>query len=264
VNTALRLDANLKWLFTELPFEERFDAAAAAGFTAVEFASPYEYDHAELRARLAGAGLEQILINTPAGARASPTRAGSACLPSAVSEFRAGLLSALEYAEALGARLIHVMGGVVPDDVRWDRAFATYVTNLAWAVEQAASTDVTLVLEAINRRDIPGFVLDSIEQAAAVVETIGSRHLALLFDIYHCQVGQGDVLVRMQNVFPLIGHVQVADAPHRTEPGTGEIGWPAVFGTLSSLGYRGWIGCEYTPVTSTLGGLSWRDRLLPS
>lgn len=264
MNTALRLDANLKWLFTELPFEERFDAAAAAGFTAVEFASPYEYDHAELRARLAGAGLEQILINTPAGARASPTRAGSACLPSAVSEFRAGLLSALEYAEALGARLIHVMGGVVPDDVRWDRAFATYVTNLAWAVEQAASTDVTLVLEAINRRDIPGFVLDSIEQAAAVVETIGSRHLALLFDIYHCQVGQGDVLVRMQNVFPLIGHVQVADAPHRTEPGTGEIGWPAVFGTLSSLGYRGWIGCEYTPVTSTLGGLSWRDRLLPS
>ncbi|MCU1579011.1 MAG: Hydroxypyruvate isomerase [Rhodoglobus sp.] len=260
--TPLRLDANLKWLFTELPFEERFDAAAQAGFTAVEFASPYGYDKAELRRRLDLAGLEQILINTPAGPTGSLTRSGSACLPDAVAEFRAGLLAALEYADALDASFVHVMGGIVPAGVRWDHAFATYVGNVAWAVEQATSTGVTLVLEAINRRDVPGFILGSIEQAASVVEAISSSNLALLFDVYHCQVSHGEVITRMEQVFPLIGHVQVADAPHRTEPGTGEIEWGAVFDTLRSLRYEGWVGCEYSPVASTIDGLGWREKLL--
>jgi hydroxypyruvate isomerase len=258
--TSLRFDANLKWLFTELPFEERFEAAAKAGFKAVEYSSPYEYSADFLLKCLADAGLEQVLINCPTGAPDSPTRNGSACIPDRVDEFRAGYLSALEYAVALGAGVIHVNAGVRPDDVSRDHAFATYVNNIGWAAEQAASTDVTLALEAMNQRDAPGFVLESIEQAAAVVRAIGGSHVGVMFDVYHLQVGQGDLATRLHALYPLIAHIQIADAPHRTEPGTGEIAWPFIFGQIESLGYGGWIGCEYAPVSTTLDGLSWLDE----
>jgi hydroxypyruvate isomerase len=257
---ALRLAANLKWLFTELPFLERFDAAAEAGFTAVEFASPYEYAAEDVRRGLDAAGLKQILINTPAGGPSSPTRSGLACIPDQVAEFRDGVRTALEYASVLGSSFIHVMGGIRPDGVSRDRAFATYVTNVAWAAQEASSSGVTLVLEAINRRDVPRFVLDSVDQAADIIQAVGEPKLRLLFDVYHCQVGQGDVTARLTRHAPLIGHVQVADAPFRTEPGTGEIGWEKVFETLREIRYAGWIGCEYGPTTGTLEGLGWRSR----
>jgi hydroxypyruvate isomerase len=258
-HTPLRLAANLKWLFTELPFLERFDAAAAAGFAGVEYASPYDYPFSELQKRLADAGLTQVLINTPAGAACSPTRSGYACLPDSVGAFRDGISRALEYGSGLGTNNIHVMGGIVPEGVRWDRAFATYVTNMAWAAEQAESTDITLVLEAINQRDAPGFVLDSIEQAASVVEAVNSNSLGLLFDVYHCQVQQGDFLTRLRTMFHHIAHVQIADPPDRAEPGTGEIGWDPFFSELRILGYDAWIGCEYSPAAETVAGLSWRN-----
>jgi hydroxypyruvate isomerase len=155
---------------------------------------------------------------------------------------------------------VHVLGGIRPDGISPDLAFATYTANLAWAAEQAAGLPVTLVLEAINRRDVPGFVLGSLEQAAAVVHAVGSERVRLLFDIYHCQVGQGDVTTRLETLLPLVAHVQVADAPRRTEPGTGELAWDFVFGTLRRLGYPGWIGCEYQPVAGTVDGLGWRER----
>lgn len=258
--TALRLDANLKWLFTELPFEERFDAAASAGFTGVEYSSPYEYAPADLARRLKDAGLQQVLINTPSGASDSPGRSGYACLPDAVPEFRDGITRALEYATALGAGLVHVMGGIPPKDVRWDHAYATLVTNLLWASEHAKQAGVVLVLEAQNQRDVPGFVFDSIEQAGSVVRALDSEHVRLMFDVYHCQVTQGDVVTRLREQFPLVSHVQIADPPTRTEPGTGELNWHSVFGELRSLGYAGWIGCEYRPRAETLTGLAWRGE----
>lgn len=256
----LRLDANLSWLFTEAPFEERFELAAAAGFEAVEFATPYDYDPVFLRKSLDDAGLRQILINSPAGPPGSPERSGTACIPQRVEEFRRGFLSALEYAEALGAGIIHLMGGIRPPDTSQEEAFATYVDNVEWAVGQAESTDAVVVLEAINRRDAPGFVLKSLEQAASVVRDLESSSLRLLFDVYHCQVGQGDITTRLQELMPLVTHIQIADGPSRTEPGTGEIAWGFVFDQIRALGYSGWIGCEYRPVGDTVGGLGWRDE----
>ncbi|WP_232666778.1 hydroxypyruvate isomerase family protein [Pseudonocardia sp. TRM90224] len=255
--TALRFAANLKWLFTELPFEERFDAAAAAGFTAVEYSSPYGFPAAELRRRLDGAGLRQVLINTPGGQPGTPTRNGSACIPDLVPQFRRELDLALEYAGVLGSGLVHVTGGIRPEGVPAADAFATYVTNIGWAAERAAGSGVRLVLEALNQRDAPGFVLTSIEQAAGVVRAVGVDHVRLLFDVYHCQVQQGSVTTRMQELWPLVGHIQVADAPTRTEPGTGELNWRFVFDRIRALDYAGWIGCEYRPANGTLAGLSW-------
>jgi hydroxypyruvate isomerase len=257
---SLRLDANLKWLFTELPFVERFDAAAQAGFSAVEYASPYEYSPAFLKKCLADSGLEQILINTPAGPPESVTRSGSACIPDRVQEFQSGFLTALEYAVELDANLIHVMGGIRPAHVSRDAALATYITNIGWAVEQAESSAVTLVLESINKRDAPDFVLDSIDQAAAVVNAVGSGHVGILFDVYHCQVDHGDISARLHQLMPVIAHLQIADVPGRAEPGTGEIAWNYVFEQLRRLQYGGWVGCEYRPAGGTLEGLVWQDK----
>lgn len=259
-STPLRFDPNLKWLFTELPFEQRFDAAAKAGFRAVEYADPYPYSPDQLKKWLADADLEQILINSPAGAADGPGRNGWACVPDRVKEFRDGFSSALEYAVALDSDVIHVLGGIRPPEVSKARAFATYVTNIGWATEQASSTNVTLALEAINHRDAPGFILDSLGEAASVVRAVGGDHLGVMFDVYHCQVTEGDVTTRLRELFPLIAHVQVADVPSRTEPGTGEINYDFVFEQITSLGYDGWIGCEYRPANGTLEGLSWCDK----
>lgn len=260
-SAALRFDANLNWLFTEVAFERRFDRAAQAGFRAVEYPAPYDYSPSQLTRYLRDAGLRQVLINSPAGPAGAPKRHGSACIPALSAKFRDGLLRALEYATDLDATVIHVLGGVRPDDVSADAAFACYVANIAWAADQAAGTGVTLVLEAVNQRDAPGFVLESIDQAAAVVRAIGSPHLALLFDIYHCQVGQGDLTTRLRELLPLTAHIQVADVPARTEPGTGEIAWEHIFAEIAALGYAGWIGCEYRPAGDTVQGLGWLRRL---
>lgn len=258
--TELRFAANLHWLFNELPFMQRFDAAAAAGFRAVEYPAPYGFSADELRRHLDDAGLDQVLINSPTGAPDSPTRYGSACIPELVKEFREGFDRALEYAGALGSRLIHVVGGICPDDVDRSRAFAQYVANIAWAAERSAGSGVHLVLETINQRDAPGFVLESQQQAAGVVQAVGRDNVGLLFDIYHCQVGQGDVTRTLHELLPFVSHIQVADPPSRTEPGTGELGWDFVFDRIRSFDYTGWIGCEYRPAHETVEGLRWRDR----
>ncbi|MBF8189398.1 TIM barrel protein [Nonomuraea sp. K274] len=257
----LRFDANLKWLFTELPFERRFDAAAAAGFLAVEYASPYEHDPAALNRRLKDAGLEQILINTPAGAPGTPGRSGYACIPGQVAEFRDGVSRALEYAVALGSDFVHVMGGLRPAGVSRDRAFARFVTNIAWAAEQARGTGVRLLLEAQNNRDAPGFILDTQAQAAAVVDAVDADNVGIMFDAYHAQIDEGDLVTKIAELAPYTWHYQVADPPSRHEPGTGEIGWPAVFRAIGDTGYTGWIGCEYRPAGATTDGLGWIEEL---
>ena len=254
------LCANLKWLFTEKPFLERFDAAAKAGFTAVEYASPYEYSAHELRARLDACALKQVLFNTPAGDPADGGGSGLACAPGRQGEFRDGFKLALEYAGALDCSLIHVMAGVQPSDASHETAAAVYAANLFWAAEAAATSGVKLALEAINQRDVPRFFLRTQEQGAALAEAIGPDRVGLQFDIYHCQVAQGDIARRMEKLMPLIAHMQLADAPGRNEPGTGEIAWDFVFRRIDELGYRGWVGCEYRPLGETTAGLAWRKR----
>ena len=255
-----RLCANLKWLFTELPFLERFDAAAKAGFTAVEYASPYEFSAEDLRSRLNACDLKQILFNTPPGDPAVGGGSGLACVPGRQEIFREGFKRALEYAAALDCALVHVMAGIQPADANYDTAAAVYVANLAWAAEAAAGSGVKLVLEAINQRDVPGFFLRTQEQGASMIEAIGRDRVGLQFDIYHCQVAQGDITRRMEKLMPVIAHIQLADAPGRNEPGTGEIAWDYVFRRIDELDYRGWVGCEYRPLGETAPGLEWRKR----
>jgi hydroxypyruvate isomerase len=254
-----RLAANLSMMFNEVPFLARFDAAAKAGFKAVEFLFPYEHPAAEIRRRLDGAGLQQVLFNMPPGDWAGGER-GMACLPGRGQEFRDGVKKALDYAGSLGCGMVHCMAGIVPAGVSHGVAAALYVANVAWAAEQAAAQGVKVVLEPINHRDMPGFFLNTMAQGADVVHAIGFDRVGLQFDIYHCQVTEGDITKRIEALLPIIAHMQLADVPGRNEPGTGEIGWDFVLKRIDSLRYEGWIGCEYRPAGDTVEGLAWRKR----
>jgi hydroxypyruvate isomerase len=253
------LCANLGFLFPEFPFLDRFAAAARAGFAGVEFASPYEYPAAELRARLDDNGLTQVLINSPPGNRAAGER-GFACVPERRADFRNSVEQALEYAVALGCERVHVMAGMPSADVPRDTALALYAANLAWAGERGLAAGVKLLIEPLNPRDVPGYLLGTQEQGAAIAGAIGRDRLGLQFDIYHCQIAQGDVTTRLAALMPAIDHMQLADVPGRHEPGTGEIGWEFIFRRIDELGYTGWIGCEYAPLGDTAEGLAWRRR----
>jgi hydroxypyruvate isomerase len=252
-----KLAANLSMMFNEVPFPERFDAAAKAGFTACEFLFPYEYPAAELKRRLDGAGMRQVLFNMPPGDWAAGER-GTASIPGRQAEFRDGVKKALDYAAALDCKLVHVMAGIPGPTVPFATAAATYAANLAWAAEQAAPAGVRLCLEPINHRDMPGFHLNTMAQAAAVIGALGAERVGLQFDIYHCQSTEGDITKRMEAHMPIIAHMQLADVPARNEPGTGEIGWAYVFKRIDELGYTGWVGCEYRPAGDTVAGLAWR------
>jgi len=246
-------------MFNEVGFLDRFEAAARAGFAAVEFLFPYEYPPAALRARLAAGGLRQVLFNMPPGDWARGER-GLASLPGRQEEFRAGAQRALDYAVALECGLVHCMAGIPGAGVPFATAASVYAANLAWAAERARDAGVKLVIEPINHRDMPGFHLNTTAQAAAVVAAIGGDRLGLLFDIYHCQVTEGDITSRMAAHLPIIAHMQVADVPARNEPGSGEIGWDFVFRRIDALGYTGWVGCEYRPAGDTVAGLAWRQK----
>jgi hydroxypyruvate isomerase len=255
---SLKFCANLNYLFTELPLLDRFEAAAKAGFKGVELLVPYEAPAASIRDRLDGAGLQQVLINSPSGDRARGER-GMACLPGRETQFRESVLLALDYASALGCRLVHLMAGIVPEDISYDAAAAHYFKNLSWAADLAHKAGVRLAIEAINQKDLPGYFLRTQEQAAAFVTDLDKDRVGLQFDIYHCQTAQGDVTRRLEALMPLIAHMQIADAPGRHEPGTGELRWAFLFKRIEQLGYRGWIGCEYQPRAGTIAGLAWRE-----
>lgn len=252
-----RFAANLSMMFNEVPFLDRFAAAAAAGFKAVEFLFPYDHPAAEIRRRLDDAGLVQALFNAPPGDWAGGER-GLASLPGRQHEFRDGIARALDYATALDCPLVHVMAGIPPAAVAPATAAAVYAVNLAWAVEQAAAAGKRLVIEPINHRDMPGYHLNTTTQAAAIIAAIGAERLGLQFDIYHCQISEGDVSKRLEALMPIVGHIQIADVPARNEPGTGELAWAHLFRHIDTLGYDGWIGCEYRPAGETVAGLGWR------
>jgi hydroxypyruvate isomerase len=254
-----RLAANLSMLFNEVGFLDRFDAAARAGFTAVEYLFPYAHPAAALKARLAATGLRQVLFNAPPGDWAAGER-GLAALPGRQAEFRDGIHRALDYATALDCPLVHCMAGIPGRNVAPTTAAAVYAANLAWAAGPAQAAGVRLVIEPINHRDMPGYHLNTTGQAAAVIAAIGAERLGLQFDIYHCQVTEGDLTRRIEAHLPIIAHMQLADVPDRHEPGTGEIGWDHLFRHIDALGYAGWIGCEYRPAAGTVEGLGWRER----
>ncbi len=254
-----RFAANLSMMFNEMPFLDRFEAARKADFDGVEYLFPYEHPAAEIRKRLDGAGLTQVLFNMAPGDWAKGDR-GLASLPGRQAEFRESVKRALEYAHALDCKLLHCMSGIPPEDVSQTTAAALYAANLAWAAEQAAPAGVKIVIEPINHRDMPRYHLHTQAQGAAVVEALGRDRLGLQFDVYHVQVTEGDITKRMEQYMPVIAHMQIADVPARNEPGTGEIGWGFVFRRMDELGYQGWVGCEYRPAGETVAGLRWRQQ----
>ena len=251
-----RFAANLSMMFNEVPFLDRFALAAKAGFKGVEFLFPYEHPAAEIAARLQDNGLQQVLFNAPAGDFAKGER-GMAAIPGKQAAFRDSIKIALEYAATLACPRLHIMAGLKPEGVAHDTLTAVYGANLAYAAEECAKLGVKPIIEPINHRDIPGFLLNTTDQAAAIIAAIGPEKLGMQFDLYHCQITEGDVVKRVEKHLPLIAHMQVADTPGRHEPGTGEVNWPFVFKTIDALGFRGWIGCEYRPAGETLAGLSW-------
>nr|WP_067290606.1 hydroxypyruvate isomerase [Marinobacterium profundum] len=251
-----RFCANLSMLFTEHDFLERFDAAAKAGFSGVEYLFPYDFDAAEIRAKLDANNLTQVLFNLPAGDWNAGER-GIACHPDRIEEFRSGVERAIQYAKVLGNDQVNCLAGIQPDAVSDDLAEATLVENLSYAAATLKQAGIRLVMEAINTRDIPGFFLNNTQQALRIREQVGSDNLNLQYDIYHMQIMEGDICPTLQANLGAIAHVQLADNPGRHEPGTGELNYPFIFSFIDQIGYDGWIGCEYKPATSTEAGLSW-------
>jgi hydroxypyruvate isomerase len=248
--------ANLTMLFNELPFLDRFEAAAQAGFTGVEYLFPYDFDKHEIAARLSRFGLTQVLHNLPAGNWGEGER-GIAILPERVGEFREGVSRAIDYAGTLGCRQINCLVGIAPKEAATQRLHETMVANLDFAARGLKEAGIKLLIEPVNTRDIPGFFLAHTRQALAVIDEIGSDNIQLQYDIYHMQIMEGDLTRTIEANLPRIAHIQLADNPGRNEPGTGEINYPYLFRKLDALGYQGWIGCEYKPATTTTEGLGW-------
>jgi len=259
--------ANLSLMYTELPFLERFAAAAQDGFAAVEYLFPYAWEPEVLAERLRAHGLRQVLFNAPpAGLTRTAMAAawdqgarGTAALPGRAAEFRAGVLQALDYAEALDCPRIHCMAGCAPAGAAPDALPACYVDNLRWAAEQAGRRGRTLLIEPINPRDMPGYLLQRQEQAHALLDAVDSPHLKVQMDLYHCQIVEGDLATRLRRYLPTgrVGHLQIAGVPERHEPDQGEVHYPYLFELTDALGYAGWIGCEYRPRGATSAGLGW-------
>lgn len=252
----IRVAANLSMLFTEVDFPERFRLASEAGFRGVEYLFPYDYPAESIAGWLKDNDLEQVLFNLPAGDWGAGDR-GIACDPSRVEEFRTGVDKAIEYARVLGNTQVNCLTGIVPAGVSMQEAEDTVVDNLRYAAGKLKEAGITLVMEAINTRDIPGFFLTTTRQALAIRERVGSDNLLLQYDIYHMQIMEGDLAETCQQHLDAIHHVQLADNPGRHEPGTGEINYHFLFSHLERIGYQGWIGCEYKPATTTAEGLGW-------
>jgi hydroxypyruvate isomerase len=255
-----RFAANLTMLFTELPFMERFEAAAKAGFKAVEYLFPYAYDKKELTAALRANGLQQVLHNLPAGNWEGGER-GIACHPDRVSEFREGVGMAIDYATALGCPKLNCLLGKLPQGVSPAEANKVVVENLRFAAKELEGAGIRLLIEPINHFDIPGFFLTRTDQALALIEEVGSPNLLLQYDIYHAQRMEGELGATIAKNMAKIGHIQLADNPGRGEPGTGEINYAWLFKHIDAAGYTGWIGCEYKPRSDTVNGLGWRTAL---
>lgn len=251
-----RFAANISMMFTEVDFLERFSAATDAGFSAVEFLLPYDYSLEAIQERSKAACSEVVLFNLPAGNWGAGDR-GIACIPGREQEFRGGVEKALTYAELLGTNCLHAMAGIVPKGVDPAVCRAILIDNLKYAADILAKHNITLLLEAINTRDIPGFVVPTQIDSFAICEAVGASNLKMQMDLYHMQVTEGDLATKLKRYAPRCGHIQIAGCPERNEPDTGEIRYEYLFKVLDDIGYEGWIGCEYRPAGNTLEGLGW-------
>jgi hydroxypyruvate isomerase len=249
-----RFAANLSMMFTEWPFLDRFEQAALAGFDAVEYLFPYAFDAGEIASRLKQFGLTQALFNLPPGDFDAGER-GLASLAGREQEFREGVETALHYARATGVRRLHMMAGLASAGDAPARA--RYVEALTHVADRAGAEGIDIVIEPINKRDMPGYFLNDFELAAEIIAACGVPNVRLQFDIYHRQIMHGDVIMGLRRYMPIIGHVQVAAVPQRSEPGSGELDDSAVFAELDRLGYSAFVGCEYRPAAGTLKGLGW-------
>jgi hydroxypyruvate isomerase len=246
--------ANLTMMFNEVPFLDRFEAAAKAGFTAVEFLFPYDHPPQEIGARLRANGLTQALFNLPPGNWDAGEK-GFAALPDRFANLQASLKTALPYVDATGVKRVHLMAGIA--DRGEPRAVEAFYKSVAWAAEFFAPLGLDVVIEPINPRNVPGYFLNDFGFAADLIRELRIANLKLQFDIYHCQIIHGDVTMRLRNMMPIIGHVQIASIPSRHEPDGEELNYPFVFAELDRLAYGGFVGCEYNPRGKTTDGLAW-------
>jgi len=252
--------ANLTMLFNEVPFLDRFERAAKAGFEAVEFLFPYDYKSEDIKQRLDQHKLKLVLHNMPPGDWAGGER-GIGCHPDRVNEFREGVAKALASAKALGVPQINCMAGITPKGVAPEVLRKTFVENLRYAAAEFKKASLKVVTEPINHYDIPGFYLNTTAQAISILDEVGADNLYVQYDIYHAQRMEGELAATIEKYLPRIAHMQLADNPRRNEPGTGEINWTFLFAHIDRIGYKGWIGCEYKPATTTEAGLGWRTAL---
>jgi 2-dehydrotetronate isomerase len=279
----LQFAANLSMMYTDLPFLDRFEAAAKDGFKAVEYLFPYDFEASELATRLSAHDLQQVLFNAPPGgtdklsiakAWALDGSKGTACVPGREDEFRAGVDLALRYAEVLKSPRIHLMAGLIPVGLVREDVQATYLSNLRWAANQIASAGLDALIEPINTRDIPRFFLNCQDHAHEIIATIGARNLKVQMDLYHCQIVEGDVAMRIRKYLPTgnIGHFQIASVPERHEPDAGELNYGYLFKVIDEVSqqcdWKGWIGCEYHPkkggqAGGTSQGLGWLRQYQP-
>lgn len=254
----LKFAANLSMMYQEHAFLDRYAAAASDGFMAVECMFPYAEPAAFVRERMDSVGVSQVLFNAPPGVTSRGDR-GLAALPGRQAEFQAGVEQALAYATTLSCSNVHVMAGLAPDGVPREALLDCYRENLDWAARQARSAGVTLLIEPINTRDIPGYILNRQDEAHAIVQAVNASNLKVQMDLYHCQIVEGDVTTKLREYLPTgrVGHLQIAGVPLRQEPDRGELDYGWVFSVLRELHYTGWIGCEYRPAADTSAGLRW-------
>ena len=248
-----RFSANLGFLFADRPDLERVEAAAAAGFAAVEMHWPYATPAAEMRAALARHRLTMLGLNTVPG---NPGESGLGALAGREGDFRRAVEQALSYGQEIGATAVHCMAGVVPPD-SLAAAESVFVENLRLSSEMADAAGMTVLIEPINHRSIPGYALSRVEQAASIIDRVGRRNVKIMFDCFHVQIMQGDLIRRFEAHRDLIGHVQIAAVPSRAEPDEGELNYPFILEAFEALGYAGWVGAEYKPRARTEDGLGW-------
>jgi hydroxypyruvate isomerase len=254
-----KLAANLSMMFQEVPFLDRFAVAAAAGFAGVEYLFPYDFPAAEIAERLKHHRLSQALFNLPPGDWRNGER-GTAALPGRESEFMAGLEQALDYARVIGCKHLHAMAGLWPSGRDRREGLATYVANLQRAADRAADHGITLLIEPINSRDMPGYFLTTSGQAMRVLEEVRRDNVRLQLDLYHCQIMEGDLATHIRALAGRYAHVQIAGVPERHEPDRGEVNYAYLLELLDEVGYAGWVGCEYRPAADTRQGLGWAQR----
>lgn len=254
-----RFAANLTTMFAELPFLDRFRAAAEAGFRGIEFLFPYDYSPAVLRRHLRESRLESAMFNCPAGDWARGER-GMACVPGRELDFRRSVDLAISYAVELGTRKIHVMAGIVPEGVDQTVCLNTFIENLRFAADRFAKEGMSVLIEALNTRDMPGYFLNLQADACAICTAANAPNIEMQMDCYHIQIQEGDLASKLRRYAPNCGHIQIAGVPDRNEPDRGEVNYPFLFKLLDEVGYKGWVGCEYRPTNRTADGLGWFER----